>query len=375
MTPAQEKLGRLKNLLRYDPRNERLIRDAVGVALEAADYDFVLEQTRAALATAPNDLRALFDRASALIGKREYREAAEALESVVALSPDITAAQFNLGLCYYTLGQYDRARAPLDAAYAAGERSIDTLRLIVSTHHHLGLVDEAVAIADANPVPAGCDAALPGVYALLYIDVEQPLPAARYAAQALAANPDSIDGLVAQATLDAVRLRVEPARQRYARALELAPGTGRAWIGLGSLALLDRDFERAQAHIKRGLQHLPNHTGSWLLLAWVHILSNHLDAAEQTLRHTLELDRNFAEAHGALAAVLAMCGNREGAEREIEIAHRLDPEGLSMQFARSVLMARGGDSAAARKIIEDSFAALTSGDGVIGSALKRATRH
>jgi len=370
-----ERLTRLKNLLKADPGNPRLARDAVGLALEAGDYDFALEQSTAALVAAPDDVNALFQRATALMGKREYGAAIESLETLVTMAPDIVAAQVNLGLCHYALGHYDQARTPLEAAYAAGDRSVDTLRLIVSTYHHLAMIDAAVAIADANPAPPQCGSALPGVYALLYIDAEQPMPAARYAAQALAANPDSVDGLVAQASLDSIRLRVEPARTRYARALELAPGTGRAWIGLGSLALLERDFKLAGQQIERGLQYLPNHTGSWLLLAWVHILSTQLDAAEQTLRHTLELDRNFAEAHGALGAVLAMRGDRTGAEREIEIAHRLDSDGLSMQFARSVLMARGGDSVAARKIIDDAFAALSSGDGVIGTALKRATRH
>jgi tetratricopeptide (TPR) repeat protein len=374
-TDRANRLDRLKGLLRVDPGNERLVRDALNLALESGDYQFVLDQTATVLAGAPEDAQALFLRASAFIGKREYAEAIGILEPLLVRFPDITAAHINLGLCYYALGQYEQARPPLDAAYAAGDRSINTLRLLVSTYHHLGLMDAAVAVADANPAPAQSGAALPGVYALLYIDAEQPLPAARYAAQALSANPDSVDGLVAQGTLDAVRLRVEPARQRYARALEIAPGTGRAWIGLGSLALLERDFVQAKSHIERGLQTLSRHTGSWLLLAWVHILSGDLDAAEKTLRQALELDRNFAEAHGALAAVLAMQGDREGSEREIEIAHRLDPDGLSAQVARSVLMARGGDSDAARKIIEDSLASLTAGDGPISQALKRATRH
>ncbi|MEJ1964207.1 MAG: tetratricopeptide repeat protein [Gammaproteobacteria bacterium] len=378
-TPGQKerpaRLERLKNLLRFDPANEQLARECVSLALEAGDYDFVLARSAEVLHQSPGNTQAQFDRASALIGKRDYPAAIEALQALVAQSPDITAAQVNLGLCYYAIGEYAQARAPLDLAFAAGERSPGTLRLLVSTYHHLGLIEEAVAIADSNPPPSQCGAALPGVYALLYIDAEQPLPAARYAAQALAANPDSVDGLVARATLDAVRLRVEPARERYSRALELAPATGRAWIGLGSLALLSRDFATARKQIERGLETLPNHTGSWLLLAWVHIVAGDIEQAEQTLHHTLELDRNFAEARGALAAVLALRGDRAGAEREIEVARRLDPDGLSVHVARSVLMARGGDSVAARKIIDDALAALTSGDGAISSALKRATRH
>jgi tetratricopeptide (TPR) repeat protein len=375
VTPASRaaRLERLKSLLLSDPQNERLDRECIGLALEAGDYQFVKERASATLATSGESVPALFNLATALIGLRDYAAAIEPLESVVSREPHLVPARINLGLCYYILQQYPSARAHLDAAYEAGDRSVDVLRLIVSTYHHLGLIAEAVAIADANPPPAQARAGLMGVYALLYIDADQPVPAARYASLALAANPDSIDGLVAQGTLDAARLRTERAREKFSRAAELAPGTGRAWIGLGSLSLLERNFERAREQIERGLDSMPSHTGSWLLLAWVHLFTGNLDAAEQTLRHTLDLDRNFAEAHGTLAAVLAMRGDREAAEREIEVAQRLDADGLSVQFARSMLVART-DSAAAIRMLQTSLAGLEADDGPVGTALKLAKR-
>lgn len=368
------KLNRLKALLAADPQNARLARDCVDLALMNGDFDFVLERATGALKVTPDDAQAQFDRASALIGKKDYRGAIDALRGLLERVPTITAARINIGLCHYVLGEYAQALPELQAAYVAGERSPDVLRLLVSTLHHLGLVDEAVAIADENPPPEGSGAALPGVYSLLYIDADQPGPAAKWAARALAADPSSIDGLTAQATLDAANMRVAPARERYGRVLELAPTTGRAWVGLGTLALLDQDFARARELLTRGTQYMPNHAGSWLVLAWTHLFANDLDAAERTLERALEVDRNFAETHGVLASVRAMRGDRAGAEREIEIAHRLDPDGLSAQFARSVLIAQAGDPAAARRLIQESVRALAPG-GPLKRILDRAARH
>ena len=352
------------------------MRDCVSLALEAGDFDYVLERTAEIPPAGLEGAEALFDRASALMGKRQYAAAVEHLRALLDRAPDLAAAQINLGLCYYALGRFAEARAPLDVAYAAGVRSTELLRLLVSTYHHLGLIDEAVTLADAHPPSPDSGAALPGVYALLYIDADQPRAAGRWAAQALDANPDSVDGLVAQATLDAARMQVNRARNLYSRALELAPQTGRAWIGLGTLFLLDQDFSRAREHIEQGLQFMPGHTGSWLLLAWTHILAGDLEAAERALLRAMELDRSFAETHGALASVYALRGDRESTEREIEIAQRLDPEGLSSEFARSVLIAHSGDPAAARQIILGAARSLSAGSsGALSRILEHASRH
>jgi tetratricopeptide (TPR) repeat protein len=373
-TDALAKLNRLKAMLAADPQNVRLARDCVDLALRNGDYDFVLERATDVLRVVPDDAQSQFDRASALIGKKDYRAAIDALRKLLERIPTITAARINIGLCHYALGEYAQALPELQAAYVAGERPPDLLRLLVSTLHHVGLVDEAVAIADENPPPDESGAALPGAYALLYIDADQPGPAAKWAARALAVDPRSIDALIAQGTLDAASMRVASARERYGRVLELAPANGRAWVGLGTLALLDQDFARARELLTRGTQYMPNHPGSWLVLAWTHLLANELDDAERILERALEIDRNFAETHGVLASVHALRGDRAGSEREIEIAQRLDPEGLSAQFARSVLIAQAGDPAAARRLIQESLRAMAPG-GPFKRMLDRAARH
>ena len=97
--------------------------------------------------------------------------------------------------------------------------------------------------------------------------------------------------------------------------MELAPEIGRAWVGLGTLALLERDLPRAQTLLARGAEFMPGHVGSWHVLAWAYLLGGDLEKAAQILEKSVQMDRNFAEAHGGLAAVAALRGDRTAAER------------------------------------------------------------
>jgi tetratricopeptide (TPR) repeat protein len=368
-TDALERFRRLQSLCQLDPGNTQLGRACVEAALQAHAYDFVLERAEKQLAVQPADVAALFDKASSLIGLREYRDAAAALQNVLALQPQIVAANINLGLCRYCLGEFSEGRAPLDAAYAAGDRSAGLLRLLVSTYHHVSLLDEALAICQANPQPALSDPALAGTYALVYLDSDDADGASEWAGRALASNPRNVDALVADGTVGVLRMETSRAEREFELALEIAPNTARAWIGLGTLALLSNDLPRARHQLARGVELMPGHVGSWQMLGWAHLLANDLDAAESTLQHALVLDRNFAENHGAITAVAALRGKPDEAEHEIEIALRLDPQCLSAQFARSVLMSRAGNPEEGQRLVRVTANRFAAGNK---SALSRA---
>ena len=358
-----QKLSQLKEFSRADPDNQRLARECIDLALQTGDYAFALDRLDRVLAGSPQDLQARFDRATALIGQRQYAVAVAALNGILQDKPELTAARINLGLCHYCLARYAEARVALDAAYSAGDRSAQLLRLLVSSYHHLGLLDQALELADANSQQAMTDPALAGVYALAYLDAGQTSKAARWMTKALAGNPDSVDGLTVQATLNAARMLTAHAKEQFERVLQLAPNNGRAWVGLGTLALLQRDLPLAKSHLERGVELMPGHVGSWHVLAWTHLISGDLGAAQKLFEHSLALNRNFAETHGGLASVAALRGDTAAAERAIKLALGLDPACLSAQFARSILIARAGDTAGASRLIKEKVSTLSPGDG------------
>jgi len=378
-TPASRLQG-LQSMLRTDPRNPVLRQQCTELALSSRDYDGLIVTADIVLAAQPTDAAAQFDRATGLIGKREYRQALEILHALRPLQPETYGIDFNIGLCHYCLNEYEAALPHLRECFSKGLRDAGLLRLLVSTYHHLGMVDEAAQVCIDNPDPAATDAALAGAYALLFLDADDAARASRYAEIALRLNPKSIDGRVVQGTLLAARLRTEQAKSMLESVVAEAPQTARAWVGLGSLAMLAQDLASARSLFTRGVELMPRHVGSWHALGWTQLMQNDLPAAQATFEHALELDRNFAETHGALAAIAATKGERESAERLIEVALRLDPDCLSAKFAQSVLARRAGDVAQAQSIIETTAAAFgaqqTSALGQsLGNLLRKTKRN
>jgi Tfp pilus assembly protein PilF len=353
------RLDRLATLLRAEPDNLPLHRQCVELAMRDRQYERALELVDARLARHPAEAESLYARSNALIGLKRHADAIAVLKPLEDLGVAQLAVLRNLATCHYLLQQYEHARGYAERLIAAGETSAGTLHLAISSLHHLGNIDEARQLADAHVGTAENDGLLAGACAMVYIDSEDASRAAKLAAVALARNPDSIDGLVAQATLAAAELETAQAERQYLRVTELAPNNGRAWLGLGMLGMLAQDFGRAREWLARATQLMPGHLGSWHSLAWAHLFAGDTAGAEKYFAHALDLDRNFAESHGAMAAMLAMKGDRDGAEREIEIAERLDRNGASAQFARALLIGQVAGPESSREFVRNAVRGLS----------------
>lgn len=367
-TEPHNKLQRLMALLAADPQNRALRSDCVALALQQRDYNVAQQLSEAALVRDPMDAQAKFERASALMGLRQFEAALVNLTELTQGADTDPAVSQNIGLCHYLLENYAAARPHLETVYAKGVHSTDLLRLLLSTLHHVGAVDEAVKIASSVDDTAKHDGSLAGVLALLYLDAEQPAQAARWSARALVANPNSVDGLVVQGTLRVGAFDLPTARQQFEHALSRAPTTARAWVGLSLASLAENDFVQARSQIEQGLRYMPQHVGSWHVLAWIDLMQGRLNEAHASFERALELDRNFAESHGGLAAIAALRGDRATAERLADIAERLNPHCLAAKFARSTLLKGAGDAEGARDTLMKALSGVSPRDG---SAISR----
>ncbi len=226
------RLDRLASLLKAEPENLPLHRECVELALREGRYEQALDLVDARLCRHAGEAETLYARSNALIGLKRYADALVVLKSLEDQGVAQLAVMRNLATCHYLLQQFENSRAYADRLIAAGEASAGTVYLAVSSLHHLGEIDEALKLADAHSSTAEQDGPLAGVCALVYIDGENSTKAGKFAAVALAHNPDSIDGLTAQATLAAAELDAENAERQFIRVTELSPNNGRAWLGL-----------------------------------------------------------------------------------------------------------------------------------------------
>ena len=357
-TASADKLGRLRKLLQADPTNAPLRRECVDLASQTGQYEIIVQLADSALAAAPADASALFDKATGLIGQRAYQPALEVLRQLEPAAAADNAVRMNMALCCYCLGDFAAAKRHLDACRAAGVQSPGMVRMLVSSDHHLGLLEEAGSIAAENEAVASTDAGAAGVFALLYLDADDPLRASKWASVALKLNPKSLDGRVVEATLLTARVQTERARQMLESVVEDAPATARAWVGLGSLSLLAQQFDAAKQQLRRGVDHMPDYVGAWHLLGWAQLVSGELSAAASSFERALALDPDFAEAQGGLATLAAVQGDERRAQELIETALRLDPDCLTAKAAQAMLLGRSGRSAQAQSIFADAVGQL-----------------
>jgi len=350
-TAGASRLEKLVPLLEFDPDNLPLHRECVELAMQGGEYARALDLVDARLTRHPAEAESLFARANALIALKQYADALPLLKSLEDQGVALLSVAHNLATCHYALQQFENARAYAERVLASGDKPAMMLHVAISSMHYLGDLEPAAKIADENLAIAESNGALAGVCAMLFLDLSQVDKAARLAAVALAKNPNSVDGLIVQATIASAEMENEQAVRQYSRVLELAPRNGRAWLGLGMQALLAMDFAKAKEMLARATEYMPTHIGSWHALGWANLFSGDGPTAEKHFAHALEMDRNFAESHGAMAAMMAMRGDRAGAEREIEIAERLDRTGMSSQFARAILIEREQGTAASREHI------------------------
>lgn len=367
MDSPLEKLHKRLGWLRHDPNNAGLYRECANLALTLKQFDVLLDLATQALARSPTDTALLFDRANAEIGQRDYRAALATLAGIEpATDEQRSAIASNQAVCHYCLNEYEQALPLLLGEYRRGQRGADWLFMLVRASHHVGQLDEAVAIAKENAEAGGQNALLAGTYALMFLDAGDAGAAARWSATALRLDPRSIDGAVTEGTLAVMRLQIDRAHRHFNAVLEVAPENGRAWLGLGTLTMLQRDLKQATQLFQRALQYMPAFVGGWHMLGWAQLMQRDFEASEQSLNHALTLDRNFAETHGTLAALDAMKGDIASARQRLAVAQRLDPRSLSSQFAAALLEDPTLKNAQSQHIIQQTLLKMA---GENGSAL------
>ncbi|OFV90711.1 MAG: hypothetical protein A3H28_11375 [Acidobacteria bacterium RIFCSPLOWO2_02_FULL_61_28] len=202
----------------------------------------------------------LLQQAQAALEKKEYAEAAKALESYLSQNPQDFRAEFNLAY-----------------AYSLTDRRADAIRLyqnvlarekeLVPAHLNLGiLLVEVGGAAEA-------------VEHLRFVAARQPndFRAEFYLAEALTATQ-----------------RFPEAREAYERALKLKPDDAAAHLAFARL-LAETDPSSAEGHLRAAMQAEPSRDDALLLLASV--LERRASGGADTLAEAADLYRRYLDAH------------------------------------------------------------------------------
>lgn len=359
-------MQRLQTLLQYleqDPNNLNLIADAAATALEANDVDNAVQllERYKELAELPLPLVNL----EGMVALRLHRleDAAAAFDRVLKQGVDEPSVRFNRAWVHALKDEHEAALALLDDETVAVTDRAAVLR--VQALHHLGRIEEALAIGQGMAERFPANDSLLGALSVAAMDVDD-LELARHYASSAKGGADALTtrGLIALNESDPAE-----SLQLFDSALAEQPNAPRAWIGKGLGLISTGQIEPGIEALRKGAEIFGDHLGSWIALGWTQFMERDLGAARETFSHALSLDDNFAETHGGLAVLDFAEGNLESAKHRADVALRLDRECYGGMLARILLAEADGNTEAAQRLWEK---AINLPAGVDGKTLAQA---
>jgi tetratricopeptide (TPR) repeat protein len=340
----------LRSLLVLDEGNSSLRRDAIAEAFDAGDWTAARDLIDEGLRRLPDDASLLALSGFEHLQSRRYADAERALSAAISNGLEAPEPRYNLAFARFAQGRHEEALAILD------ERVYGTVPLAILLRarclHHLQRHDEAIAASSSylQVEPDRADAH--GILALLLQETGRSREAQPHIAVALGRDPHQLEAMLALASIQQDAQELAAARASFGKLVEIYPGCGRGWLGLGLVELADLRVDIAKKRIERAVECMPRHIGTLHVLAWICLMQGDVDGAERAFVKAMALNRTFGETHGGLAAISALRGRGDEAREGIRRALRLDPRCMAARFAELVLLQRAGKHDEARAVIE-----------------------
>jgi tetratricopeptide (TPR) repeat protein len=343
---APSRLASLLGFLEFDPDNLSLLTDAANAALDESDLataESLLERHRTIAPLTPPLLNV-----QGLVAMRQGRleEAAAAFTALRAEGHDHPGVRFNLAWVRALQGQHEDVLSLIDDDVMAIAPRAASLK--VQALHHLGQIEEALAVGQGLSERMPDDDALLGALSVAAMDADDYALARHYAETAKGGS----DALTTRGLVSLNEDDPAAAISLFDAALAEHPEAPRAWLGKGLGLLAQGEADAAAPCLEKGAEIFGDHLGSWIAVGWTHFIRKDMAAARKCFDHALTLDENFAETHGGLAVLDIADGNDASARRRADIALRLDKECFGGILARTLLLEMDGKPELAAKIRE-----------------------
>lgn len=347
----------LVQFLDQDPENLSLIADAANAAFDANQLEAVqkLVSRYRELSELPLPLVNLEGLIALRLG--ELGTAASAFDILLGAGVDDPAVRFNRAWVHALNEEHEAALILLDDVTVAVTERAAALK--VQTLHHLGQIEEALAVGQVLVERFPGNDSLLGALSVAAMDADDMDLARRYADQAGGGS----DALTTRGLIALNNSNPRESISLFDQALALHPKAPRAWIGKGLGLVAHGDTAAAVEALRKGAEIFGDHLGSWIALGWTQFMGRDLAGARGTFEHALSLDDNFAETHGGLAVLDFADGNLESSRRRADIALRLDRECFGGMLAKLLLAEAQGNAATAQRIWDKAINAAVGGDG------------
>jgi tetratricopeptide (TPR) repeat protein len=353
-------MQRLQTLLQYleqDPQNLSLITDAALAAFEANEPGQATDllERYCALESLPLPLVNLGGMIALRAGRLD--DAAMAFDDLIAQGAADPAVRFNRAWVHALKEEHEAALVLLDEDTVAVTERAAALK--VQTLHHLGRIEEALAVGQGMAERFPDNNGLLGALSVAAMDADDFELARHYAVSA----SGGADALTTRGLIALNDSNPAESLELFEQALAEHPNAPRAWIGKGLGLIATGETKPGIDALRKGAEIFGDHLGSWIALGWTLFMERDLKRARETFEHALALDDNFAETHGGLAVLDVAEGKLESAQRRADVALRLDRECFGGMLARILLAEAKGNAVAAQKLWEKAINLPTGVDG------------
>jgi tetratricopeptide (TPR) repeat protein len=352
-----ERFQALLQFLEQDPDNITLIGDAASAAFDANELETAqsLVSRYKSLSEMPLSLINLEGLIALRMGVLDV--AASAFDLLLDSGVDDPAVRFNRAWVHALNEEHEAALVLLDDdTIAVTERAAS---LKVQTLHHLGQIEEALAVGQGMVERFPGNDSLLGALSVVAMDADDLDLARHYAEQATGGS----DALTTRGLIALNDSSPEKSIALFDQALAIHPEASRAWIGRGLGLVAHGDNLRAVEALRKGAELFGDHLGSWIALGWTQFMGRDLAGSRATFEHALSLDDNFAETHGGLAVLDVAAGKLESAQRRADVALRLDRECFGGMLALILLREATGNPEMAQRLWEKALNMPTGVDG------------
>lgn len=145
-------------LVEAAPEREEILMNALGAALDAADWPQVRRLALRVAAVSPGSLPAKEALAHADLSEQKWEDALAGFRELSALAPAFLEPWYHTGVCLFRLGRYAEAAEAFQSALQIDSRHIESRLALAESLHRAGQPGEALAalesIGESRDVPA-----------------------------------------------------------------------------------------------------------------------------------------------------------------------------------------------------------------------------
>ncbi len=347
--------------VQYFERSGSLYRDDPRLLLEYAKASVeIAQQAKAieALATLPDsaDGSIHFEAGSLLASVKRYDEASRQFELALPSYPDPYSAGFNLVLARVNAKEYREAIEAAQNLIAKGHVKAELYNLLAEAYEKSGETKQAYdSLRTATQLEPLDEANYVDLITLCTEHTNYDL-AAEIAGIGLAKLPGSERLHLQYGVVLAMKAQLEEARKEFQLAANLSPNRSLPYVALALVSMQMNKPEDALEQLRKRVRRFPNdYLALWFLGEAVNrsgaVPGSPADKeAIQALRHSVQLNPDISQSQELLGKFLAHDGQFEDAVVHLEHAMALDPTNVGAIYQLAQVYSRKGNTSRAKEL-------------------------